>query len=514
MIILNDPACRNPKKNQAGKNEHFVLDCRIRGVFLRNSKLRLLPPVNEVIAELAKTDVCNGYELSAITWAVRKALEKARKILLDDLNQDGEELNSGKTKKLQNFLYCQPEEFVPVFRAWLYKEIRAELRGYGSMKRVINATGVILHTNCGRALLAPEAAAYVAEQAVVYSNLELNLETGNRGSRYSHIEEILAELTGAEASLVVNNNAAAVLLIMNTFAVHKEVIVSRGELVEVGGSFRIPEVLKAGGAKLVEVGATNKTWLKDYQEAIGPETAMLLKVHTSNYRIQGFQHEVPVDELVVLGKESGIPVVVDLGSGSFLDGSEYGLPQEPTVQDTLKSGASLVSFSGDKLLGGPQAGIIIGKKELIDCLKKNQLTRALRVDKLVLAALIGTLRFYQRGEIGKIPVWNMLSHTKDDLRKDALKLSEMLAGLPGLEIQVMDAESCVGGGAFPTAVLPTYVCAVKPKQNSVVDLESFLRQGDVPILARIVKDAVVFDPRTLLSEDYQVIADRLREWNP
>lgn len=460
----------------------------------RNGRLRLLPPVHEVVAEMVQIkEISECYETPAITWAVRTTLNRARECMVYS--------NS-------------PDEFESVLHNWIIKEAIKELKEPKStLRRVINATGVVLHTNCGRAPLAPEVADFVVQQGMSYSNLELDIETGERGSRYDHIQALLTELTGAEAAMVVNNNAAAVLLIMNTFANQREVIVSRGELVEVGGSFRIPEVLKAGGAKLVEVGATNKTWLKDYKEAVSIDTALFLKVHTSNYRIEGFQHAVPVDELVKLGDELGIPVMEDLGSGSFYDGADFGLPKEPTIQETVKKGAALVTFSGDKLLGGPQAGIIVGRKKCIELLKKNQLTRALRVDKLTLAALIKTLQFYQRGEMTKIPVWHMLSRKKEELQKEAIYLQNLLRDFTNLEVEVEDNLSRVGGGAFPTATLPTVVCTVRLLQGFVTDLEKFLRSGDVPILVRIVKDKIVFDPRTLFPEDYQEIACRLEKWS-
>lgn len=381
-----------------------------------------------------------------------------------------------------------------------------------NLRRVINATGVVLHTNCGRAILAPEVARFVAAQAERYSNLELNIKTGERGSRYSLVEQILCELTGAEAAMVVNNNAAAVLLMMNTFAMGKEVVVSRGELVEVGGSFRIPEVLKAGGAKLVEVGSTNKTWYKDYEGAISPETALLLKVHTSNYRLEGFTHSVSGAELVELGEKRGIPVMEDLGSGSFFDGASLGFPPEPTVQQAVKAGLDLVSFSGDKLLGGPQAGIIVGKKRFIERLKANQLTRALRIDKLTLAALEGTLRMYENGEGEEIPVWRMLSYSLKDLKSVAEELKSALGSNTALLVEIKKDVSQVGGGAWPTVDLPTWVCSIRPRQRSVGELEKFLRLGPVAILTRIQKDRVLIDGRTLLEGDIGDITERLQAW--
>jgi len=474
----------------------------------QSEKLRLLPSVHEVISDLiSESDINENYEISAITWAVRNVLEKVRAILLSTEAREKAEWGFAT----EEFWEYPLEAFAEKLTGYLRQEVLRELKDSSStLKRIINATGVILHTNCGRAILSPEVANFVAKQAGVYSNLELDIETGRRGLRYDHVQDLLIELTGAEAALVVNNNAAAVLLIMNTLANQKEVVVSRGELVEVGGSFRIPDVLKAGGAKLVEVGATNKTWLKDYQEAVGPETAMLLKVHTSNFRIEGFQHSVLLEELVQLGVEQGIVVVEDLGSGSFIDGEEFGLPKEPTIQQAVKTGASLVTFSGDKLLGGPQAGIIVGKRELIEKLKSNQLLRAIRVDKLTLAALAATLQLYQRGEVFKIPVWKMIAKTKKELHKEAENLRQLLAHHPHIQVEVEENYSSVGGGAFPTSVLPTFVCAIKGKNLSATQIEKVLRTGAVPILARIEKGKILLDPRTLLADDIQEIAQCLQ----
>ena len=464
----------------------------------KQRRLRTLPAVHEVISRLQQEEefspfLTNERQLPRLTQGIRQVLQKARETI--NLN------HTDSFAKFENSLW-----------SWLKIQLLQELtHPETSLRRVINGTGVVLHTNLGRALLAPEVARFVAEQAEKYSNLELNIETGERGSRYVHIEELLCQLTGTEAAMVVNNNAAAVLLMMNTFAQGKEVIVSRGELVEVGGSFRIPEVLKAGGAKLVEVGTTNKTWLKDYEAAITPETAVLLKVHTSNYRVEGFTHSVSGAELVELGQKRGLPVLEDLGSGSFFDGTNLGFPLEPTIQQTVKAGISLASFSGDKLLGGPQAGIIVGKKEYIQRLKENQLTRALRVDKLALAALEGTLRLYKNGGIDQIPVWRMLSVPLDTLRSAATELVLALQSNPAISVELKEDVSQVGGGAWPTVELPTWVCAIRPIQGSVIELEKFLRLGAVAILSRIHKDWVFIDVRTLLSGDREEIVRRLGE---
>ncbi len=423
----------------------------------------------------------------------------------------GEGVESPTEVSMFNFSWTSSlAEFETSFWSWLKTELlQVMTHPETSLRRVINGTGVVLHTNCGRALLAPEVARFVAEQAERYSNLELNIETGERGSRYVHVEELLCQLTGAEAAMVVNNNAAAVLLMMSTFAQGKEVIVSRGELVEVGGSFRIPEVLKAGGAKLVEVGSTNKTWLRDYEAAVGPETSVILKVHTSNYRVEGFTHSVSGADLVELGEAHGLPVMEDLGSGSFFDGTNLGFPLEPTIQQTVKAGLSLVSFSGDKLLGGPQAGIIVGKQAYVKRLRANQLTRALRVDKLTLAALEGTLRLYKNGGIEDIPVWRMLSLPIDTLKMTATELVSLLEGNKAIDVTLKEDVSQVGGGAWPTVDLPTWVCAIRLKGGSTTELERFLRLGPVAILARIHKDWVHIDVRTLLEGDLEEIVRRL-----
>lgn len=462
------------------------------------SLLRALPAVHEVFSRLEEREeftafLTNNGDKLYLTQLIRESLQKARERVL-----------SGQFEHM-----IEESEIW----TWLVETVRGELRKKPtSLRRVINATGVVLHTNCGRAILAPEVAEFVAEQAGRYSNLELDVETGERGSRYVHVEKLLCTLTGAEAAMVVNNNAAAVLLVMNTFAQGREVIVSRGELVEIGGSFRIPEVLKAGGAQLVEVGATNRTWLRDYEGAIQPETGMLFKAHTSNYRIEGFTHSVSSQELVELGQKYRLPVVEDLGSGSFIDGSALGFHPEPTISQAVRVGLSLVTFSGDKLLGGPQAGIIVGKRVLIEKLKKNQLTRALRIDKLTLAALEGTLRLYEREEADKIPIWGMLSKSGSELRTEAELLKHRIEEQAHFQVEVQADFSQVGGGAWPTEELPTWVCAVRPLQGSVSMLEAFLRTTGVPVLTRIRKDWVLFDPRTLLEGDKEEILVILSQW--
>ena len=335
------------------------------------------------------------------------------------------------------------------------------------MKPVLNATGTILHTNLGRAPIADTHMAHVAAVATGYSNLEYNLEAGARGERYAHFEQLLCKLTGAEAAMAVNNNAAAVMLILDSMAKGGEVIVSRGELVEIGGKFRIPDVMERSGAALVEIGTTNKTHISDYEEAITEETAALLKVHTSNYRIVGFTDTVSVAELSPIAKDHDIPLIEDLGSGMLIDLSKYGITYEPTVQDSIANGADVVCFSGDKLLGGPQAGIIVGRKKYIDKMKKNQLTRALRIDKFTAAALEVVLQEYLSEEqaIRNIPTLRMITRSLDEVSVDAEQLSQLLeeSGLP-VQVGMEPCESQIGGGSLPLERIPSMAVTLRPQR--------------------------------------------------
>lgn len=377
-----------------------------------------------------------------------------------------------------------------------------------SLKRVINATGVIIHTNLGRAPLSKRAIEEIIKIAKYYSNLEFDLKEGKRGSRYVHVESILKEITGAESVLIVNNNAAAVLISLNTLAFQKEVIVSRGELVEIGGSFRIPEVMKWAGCILKEVGTTNKTHLFDYENAINENTALILKVHRSNFEIIGFTEEVKIEQLVELGKRKNLPVMEDLGSGCFVDFSKYHLKKEPTVQEVLRAGVDIVTFSGDKLLGGPQAGIILGKKEYIEKIKKNPLNRALRIDKLTLAGLEATLRIYrdEKLAIEYIPVLKMILTSKEKLRKKANYLRKKLEELKldKFKFEIIETVNKTGGGALPTLDLPSYAIAIY-SSLSPQSIQKFLRENDPPIITRIEEDKILIDVRCLFDEDYSEI---------
>lgn len=376
------------------------------------------------------------------------------------------------------------------------------------LERVINATGTVIHTNLGRSLLGKKAIENVITVVGSYNNLEYDIESGKRGSRYSHIEEIIKKVTGAEAAMVVNNNAAAIMLVLDTLAKEKEVIVSRGELVEIGGSFRIPEVMKFSGAKLVEIGTTNRTHLYDYENNIRENTGVLLKVHTSNFKVLGFTEGVSLEHLVELGEKHEIPVVEDIGSGVLIDFGKYGFTYEPTVQDSIKKGIDVVTFSGDKMLGGPQAGIIVGKKKYIDRMKKNQLTRALRVDKMTLAALEGTLKYYvdEKEAIDNIPSLNMILMPKEEVKKKCILLKRKLQSkTQEFKFYIDKGESMVGGGSMPTEKIETYVVKVTSEKFSPEDMERKLRLGGTPLIARVYNDELVLDGRTLFKEDFDEI---------
>jgi L-seryl-tRNA(Ser) seleniumtransferase len=382
------------------------------------------------------------------------------------------------------------------------------------LRRAINATGVVIHTNLGRSPLSEQALQNLVEVARGYSNLEYDLAKGQRGDRSAHVEETLLRLSGAEGGggLVVNNNAAAVLLALNTLAAGREVICSRGELVEIGGAFRIPDVMARSGAILREVGTTNRTHARDYEEAIGSNTALLLKVHTSNYRVVGFTAEVTVEELVQLGKRYDLPVMNDLGSGCFLDLSSYGIEKEPTAQEAIQTGADVVTFSGDKLLGGPQAGIILGKRELIERIKANPLHRALRIDKLTLAALESTLIAYlSEGEaIREIPCLRMLTMPLEELRNRARRLQRLIKQeTDKTSLEMIREQSQVGGGALPLQAVPTWALAVKPLKGTVEALEAELRRLEPPIVGRIFDDRLILDLRTIEEAEFRTIANRM-----
>lgn len=382
------------------------------------------------------------------------------------------------------------------------------------LRPVINGTGIILHTNLGRAKLSDRAVDAIKNIAQDYNNLEYNLDKGSRGSRYDHVDQLICKITGAEAAMAVNNNAAAVMLILSTMAKGHEVITSRGELVEIGGAFRVPDIMAQSGGTLVEVGTTNKTHYSDYENAITPETGALLKVHTSNFKIMGFFEEVTLEEMVEIGHKHNLPVIYDMGSGSLVRLENYGIQDEPNVIDLMKTGVDILSFSGDKLLGGPQAGIIIGKKEWIDKMKKNPLTRAFRIDKLTLAALEATLRDYLDLDVAlkTIPTLQMMTATVEDLKPKGQKLFDLLNNNPeGYSVELTEDFGQIGGGSVPTQMIPSVVVALKTHNISLAKLEEALRKVSLPIIARISKERMLFDVRTIDERHFDYINETLRK---
>ena len=391
------------------------------------------------------------------------------------------------------------------------KEVRKQDRL--SLRRVINATGTILHTNLGRSLLSRKIKENINDVAFNYSNLEFNIDEKSRGSRYNHLIDIIRRLTEAEDVLVVNNNAAAVMLTLNTITKGKEIVVSRGELVEIGGAFRIPEIIKLSGGIPHEIGTTNKTHLRDYANAINENTAALLKVHTSNYKIVGFTKDVSNEEIVELAHENNLVAINDLGSGQFIDFRPFGLPYEPTVKEVLDSGMDIVTFSGDKLLGGPQAGIIVGKKKYIEAMKKNQLTRALRVDKMTIAALEATLKLYldEKTALEEIPTLNMISASKEKLMQKAELFSEMINSLE-FDIEVVEDKAEIGGGSFPATFLDSVAVKLTHKYKAATEIEEkLLMDVEIPVITRIKENSIILDMRTLREEEFFLVEDSLRK---
>ena len=381
--------------------------------------------------------------------------------------------------------------------------VLAQDQAASSLRPVINATGIVLHTNLGRAPLAAAAARAVAEIAERYCNLEIDLAEGVRGSRQAHLEQLLCRLTGAEAAVVVNNNAAAVFLMLNSCAAGREVIVSRGQLVEIGGSFRLPEVMAASGARLIEVGTTNKSYPRDYEAAITGDTAALLKVHTSNYHLIGFTASVDAAEIADLAHAHGLLALEDLGSGVLIDITGHGLPREPRVQESIVSGMDLVAFSGDKMLGGPQAGIIVGRRELIEKIRTNQLARVLRVGKFTVAALEATLRLYldEAKALREIPIWRVLTAPLSRLQERAEALANRLkAIIDDRAVELLKGSSRVGGGALPTAELPTVLISIQVPHANSSELAGLLRCGSPPVIVRLQQDRLLLDPRTVEPE--------------
>lgn len=457
--------------------------------------LRQLPKVDKLLADERIIEQMNGQPRRVVVAAVQQAIEETRRGVLEGTIE-----------------VVTAESVLARVLALIEEQSRPTPR------RVINATGIIVNTGLGRSLLSDRAVKRLVEAATMHSALEVDVETGERGHRDLHIAHLICRLTGAEMATVVNNNAGAVLIALNELASGKEVIVSRGELVEIGGSFRIPDVMAKSGAKLVEVGTTNKTRVSDYEKAINENTALLLKVHTSNFRVVGFTESASVQELVELGARYKIPVMEDLGSGAFVDVSRYGIAAEPLVQESVAAGVDVVTFSGDKLLGGPQAGLIAGKKHAVNRIRRNPLYRALRCDKLTIAALEGTLRAYFDPEqaVREIPTLQAIAASVEELKRRAKRVVRLLttddAGrkTQDVEVTIEKGVSQVGGGALPTEYLPTRLVALRPKQISVDELSRRLRIGEPSVFARIQNDALLLDMRTVREGELKELAEAVR----
>jgi L-seryl-tRNA(Ser) seleniumtransferase len=456
--------------------------------------LKALPKVDECIG-LLKSNPDLIAPSKVMKTVVQSVIEKEREKILD-----------GHDK-------CQ-EISLDEWMSKFYREISLKLTP--NFRRVINGTGVVIHTNLGRSVLSQKTTDNLSQAGGYYSNLEFNLQTGKRGSRYSLVEDLICELTGSEAALVVNNNAAAVFIALNTLASSKEVIVSRGQLVEIGGSFRIPDIMEKSGATLKEVGATNRTHLYDYEGAITENTGLLLRVHTSNFRIIGFTSEVSAEEMVTLARENNLATMEDLGSGSLIDLSQFGFPKEPTVQEIVKAGVDVVTFSGDKLLGGPQAGIIVGKKDAIAQIKRNPLNRALRIDKFTLASLESVLREYfdLNQALSNIPTLSMLTITLEKLKGRAQKIQRRLKKKVDTHcnIQIVPTVSRVGGGALPEFGIDSWAIDLEPLNMKLSHLENRLRTLSIPIIGRIENGRFLIDVRTVQDQEISTLVSLLTDF--
>lgn len=456
---------------------------------VRHDLVRKLPSVDRLLAEPSLAEL--GISRSIIVQAARETLDNLRSgILAGDITELSTEQIADRVREMALRLAAP------------------------SLKRVVNATGIILHTGLGRAVLPSTACEALESVACGHSNLEIDAETGGRGSRQRHFNRLLADLCGAEAGFAVNNNAAAVLLALNTLAVGMEVIVSRGQLIEIGGSFRLPDIMARAGARLVEVGTTNRTRIRDYEAAVSPNTALILRVHTSNFRVVGFTEEASIEELVDLGRRHGIPVMDDAGSGALIDMAQFGLRGEPVIQENIRAGADIVTFSADKLLGGPQAGLIVGRNDLVEAMMKNPLARALRIGKLTVAALEATLKLYMSPETltVNIPTLKAISRPIDDIERSARQIADSMGKTPGIQVEVIDGFSEVGGGSLPGENMPTKLVALTSDSQSPLDLAKAFRMSDPPVFGRVGDDMFLLDLRTVEDSDIPAIvqaADRI-----
>ncbi len=457
----------------------------------KNELLRKIPQISEVLKDQRLVFLMEKSPRSMIVETVRERMDQIRKEIL-----------AGKTIQ-----FSTEEEMIEEI---IHRVVEKDQK---SLRRTINATGTVLHTNLGRANLSAYACEQVVEAAKYYSNLEYDVKNGKRGHRHDHVEKLIQKITGVEAAMVVNNNAAATLLCLSAMGNKKEVIVSRGELVEIGGSFRIPDIMNQSGATLVEVGTTNKTKMKDYQAAITEETAALMKIRTSNYRILGFTQEAELDELVELGKRTNLPVIYDMGCGLMADLSNYGV-DEPTVPKSLKSGIDVILFSGDKLLGGPQGGIIAGKKEYIDQMKEHPLARVLRVDKMTLAAMEATFRTYLDMDqaFKQIPILSMITKTTEELEEKAKCLRDQLQNaVSNLSCEVVVVRDQIGGGSAPLVRLEGRGVALSSNEKTAEQIEREMRKCQIPIIGRIAEDQFILDVRTIEEDEFSVITDAVSQ---
>lgn len=458
----------------------------------KNILYRSIPKVDVLLEDKKIISLIEKYHRDVVVDAIREEIEKIREEI--KTNNDFDFIN----KRINNLVESISKS---VEKTYSY-----------NIRKVINGTGTILHTNLGRSIISKKHANYLSDIVTSYSNLEYNLEDGKRGERYSHFEKLICKITGAESAMAVNNNAAAVMLVLSSMAKEKEVIVSRGELVEVGGKFRIPDVMESSNAHLVEIGTTNKTHLEDYENAINENTGALLKVHTSNFKILGFTESVSIKEICDLGKEKNIPVIEDIGSGVLVDLSKYGLEYEPTVQDSIKAGVDIVSFSGDKLLGGPQAGIIVGKKKYIDKMKKNPLTRAFRIDKFTATILEMIFKEYLNEEdaIKNIPTLSLITRDLKEIEKNANTLYEKLDILKDVAIiNIEDTLSQIGGGSLPMERLNSKCVSITPKNISTASLEEKLRLNENPVVGRISDNKLIIDMRTILDDEIDILSKKI-----
>lgn len=459
--------------------------------------LKSIPAVNDFLAASEAEELIEEYSRDKFLKVLRTELDKIRsEILASDFEADNFNPNLLNVKYILKNI-----------------EKKLKIKSEAGLKKVINASGVIVHTNLGRSNLAANAVAKVMEVAENYSTLEFDLENGQRGYRYNRVKDLLRDLTGAESAVVVNNNAAAIMLVLTALVKEKDVIIARGEMVEVGGSFRIPEVMENSGAVLKEVGSTNRVYIADFINAINENTGALIKVHTSNYRVQGFTHSVSSKKMAEAAHNYQLPLIEDLGSGILFDLSDYGLPYEPTVKEEIEAGVDVLTFSGDKLLGGPQAGIIAGKEKYIGQIESHPLMRALRVDKMTLAALEETLKLYYDFEkaVKKIPTLNLITESSEEVKKRAINLKSKILKKEALNIELVKTAAKIGGGAYPLNDFESYGLEFSLKKISTEEFISQLRKLKLPVIARIQADKAIFDLKTVKNEDVDLLANLINK---